>query len=490
MFRRLVVMLFATAIGILPHDVTAQASSNAKVVGTWTGKLDVGGGLTIVFHVEAADGGALKATMDSPDQGAKGIPVSEATFEDGTLRLVVAVAQGKYEGKVSDDGSKISGTWQQGGMSLPLELGKGGAPERKPRPQEPTGPLPYDATDVTFHNAGANIDLAGTLTVPRSPGPHPAVVLITGSGAQDRDESLLGHKPFLVLADHLTRKGIAVLRYDDRGTAKSGGNFATATSADFAIDALAAVAFLKTRPEIAPAKIGLIGHSEGGLIAPKAAAESKDVAFIVLMAGPGVNGEKILLAQIEKIARASGVPDQKIQKSLDTEVQLFDVLRSNNDEAWKTGRLREIVRSSLDMLSAEEKAAIGSTPAATDRYINAQIAQITSPWFRYFLTYEPRTALENVHVPVLALNGALDVQVPPDQSLLEIEAALKKAGNKDVTLRKLPGLNHLFQHAKTGAPAEYSTIDETISPEALDLMSSWILQRFGKMYAGLHAPPL
>jgi hypothetical protein len=197
------------------------------------------------------------------------------------------------------------------------------------------------------------------------------------------------------------------------------------------------------------------------------------------MAGPGVNGEKILLAQIEKIARASGVPEQRIQKSLDEEVQLFDVLRSNNDEAWKTGRLREIMRSSVDALSAEEKAAIGSTPADIDRYIDGQIARVTSPWFGYFLEYEPRTALEKVRVPVLALNGALDAQVPPDQSLPEIEAALKKAGNRDVTIRKLPGLNHLFQHAKTGAPAEYSTIDETIAPEALELMSSWILQRFG-----------
>jgi len=479
MSRRLLVMLLVSGIGMLPHDASAQANPSAKVVGTWTGRLDVGGGLAIVFHVEQAEGGGLKATMDSPDQGAKGIPVSQAMFADGTLRLVVAVAQGQFEGKLSEDGAKITGTWQQSGTSFPLELGKGSAPERKARPQEPTGPLPYEATDVTFHNASAGIDLAGTLTLPRSPGPHPAVVLITGSGAQDRDEALLGHKPFLVLADHLTRKGIAVLRYDDRGTAKSGGNFATATSADFTTDALAAVAFLKTRREIAPAKIGLVGHSEGGLIAPMAAAESNDVAFIVLMAGPGVNGEKILLAQIEKIARANGVPEQRIQKSLDEEVQLFDVLRSNNDEAWKTGRLREIMRSSLDALSAEEKAAIGKTQADIDRYVDGQLARVTSPWFRYFLTYEPRTALEKVRVPVLALNGALDAQVPPDQSLPEIEAALKKAGNRDVTVRKLPGLNHLFQHAQTGAPSEYAAIDETISPDALDLMSTWILQRFG-----------
>jgi uncharacterized protein len=481
MSRPLVVMLLMSGIGVLPQGISAQADSGAKVVGTWTGKLDVGGGLTIVFHVEPADGGGLKATMDSPDQGAKGIPVSQATFADGTLKLVVAVAQGEYEGKLSDDGSTIAGTWKQGGLSLPLDLGKGAAPERKMRPQEPKDPLPYDATDVTFHNASAGIDLAGTLTLPRSPGPHPAVVLITGSGAQDRDESLLGHKPFLVLADHLTRNGIAVLRYDDRGTAKSGGNFATATSADFTTDALAAVAWLKTRNEVAPTKIGLIGHSEGGLIAPMAAAQSKDIAFIVLMAGPGVNGEKILMAQIEKIARASGVPEAKIQHSLQTEQQIFDVLNSSDDNTAKTARLREVMRSGINDLTPDEKAQIGSTQADVDRYINGQVAQVMSPWFRYFLTYEPRNVLEKVQVPVLAVNGGLDAQVPPEQNLPEIEAALKKAGNKDFMVRKLPGLNHLFQHAKTGAPAEYSTIDETIAPEALDLMSSWILQRFGTM---------
>ena len=472
--------LLVAAIMAPAQPAAARQETQSPAIGTWTGKLAVGNAsLTIVFHVAADSTGKLTGTMDSPDQGASGIPVSEVTFTDGVLKIGVAVAQGGYEGKLSEDGNTLTGEWQQAGQTFPLVLTRGGPPPRQPRPQEPVGPLPYDTEDVRFTNAEAAIELAGTITLPRSAGPHPAVVLISGSGAQDRDESLLGHKPFLVLADHLTRNGIAVLRYDDRGVGESEGSFTTATSADFVTDALAAVAFLKARNGIDPDAIGLIGHSEGGLIAPVAATRSDDVAFIVLMAGPGVPGEQILNRQIEKISRASGIPDADIERGLRTQNEIYRVLRTETDTDVMAGELRSLLRAAMDSASEAQRAAIGTDEAAIETYINTQIRQVMSPWFRYFLRFDPRPVLEQVKVPVLALNGELDLQVPPEQSLPEIEAALTRGGNADFTLRNLPGLNHLFQKATTGAPTEYAQIDETISPTALELMSSWINERFG-----------
>jgi hypothetical protein len=357
---------------------------------------------------------------------------------------------------------------------------KGDAPEPKPRPQEPTDPLPYDTEDVTFRNTEAGITLAGTLTLPRSPGPHPAAVLVSGSGAQDRDEALMGHKPFLVLADHLTRNGIAVLRYDDRGFGESEGTFATATTADFATDALAAARFLRSRPGIDPDAVGIIGHSEGGLVGPAVAAESSAVAWIVMLAGPGVPGEEILNAQIEKISRASGSSEEDIARALRTQKRIYEVLRADLDRTTTRSRLRSVFQAAVDSASPAMRASMGTDPEQIEAYIDGQINQITSPWFRHFLRYDPRPALEKVTVPVLAMIGSLDLQVPPEQNLPEIEAALERAGNDDITARRLPGLNHLFQTATTGSPAEYASIEETFSPAALDIISSWIVSRFGR----------
>lgn len=464
--------------------MTANGSGSAaaqqpvsRVAGTWSGVLEAGGvRLTMVFHVAAAQDGRLSATLDSPDQGATGIPVNEVTFADSVLKMASATVRGEYEGKLSADGTKLSGEWHQGGMTFPLELIKGRAPERKPKPQEPQPPLPYESVDVRFRNAGANIELAGTLTLPRGAARVAAVVLISGSGAQDRDESLLGHKPFLVLADHLTRNGIAVLRYDDRGAGQSGGSFAMATSLDFMTDALAAVTYLASRQEIDAAKIGLIGHSEGGMVAPLAATRSDDVAFIVLLAGTGVAGEEILYAQGEQIARASGAPESAIRKNVEAQRLIFAAVKENSGPG-AADRVRGIMREQLASLTDAERAAMGLA-GDMDAIIQAQTAQVTSPWFRWFLTHDPAPVLEQVDVPVLALNGELDLQVPPDQNLPAIEAALRRGGNDDFTVRRLPGLNHLFQSATTGAPAEYAQIEETFSPAALDLISAWINARF------------
>ncbi|MGH7127500.1 MAG: alpha/beta hydrolase family protein, partial [Planctomycetaceae bacterium] len=279
---------------------SVRASSQDPLAGDWTGALDVGGTqLRLVFHIGPEEDGNRTGTMDSPDQGTTGLPIATVALADSTVRMTMPAMSGSYEGRLSADGKTIDGTWTQGGSSLPLKLEKSAASVEPPsRPQEPKPPFPYASQDITYPNdASTGVTLAGTLTMPEAGGPFPAVVLVSGSGPQNRNEELLGHKPFLVLSDALTRRGIAVLRYDDRGVASSTGAFATATSEDFAGDALAGVRYLKTRPEIDPGRIGIIGHSEGGLIAPIAAARSDDVAFIVLMAGPGVTGEEILYLQ-------------------------------------------------------------------------------------------------------------------------------------------------------------------------------------------------
>lgn len=468
-------------IGFLaPAGVGAQERGGpGDFVGTWEGVLETGGpGLHLVLHVAAAGDGTLTGTMDSPDQGATGIPASAVTVTSGELRFAVERIGMAYTATLSEDGGTLHGTFTQGAARIPLEMRRtsadpgaaGAAPER---PQNPEPPFPYDTLEVTVQSA-PGVELAGTLTIPRGQGPFPAAVLVTGSGAQDRDETVFGHKPFLVLADYLTRAGIAVLRCDDRGVGKSTGDFAAATSEDFATDALAAVSFLKARPDIGP--VGIVGHSEGALIGPMAAARSDQVDFVVMLAGPGVTGEEIVLAQGELIARAEGASDEAIRRNRETQEKLFGIVRSEPDTAVAAEKLRAALRESVAALPEDQRAQ--ADQSLTPEAIEAQVRQVNSPWFRFFLTYDPRPALERVKVPVLALNGGKDLQVPPELDLREVKAALERGGNPDATVRMLPGLNHLFQKASTGSPSEYATIPETMDPTALEAVGSWILQRF------------
>jgi pimeloyl-ACP methyl ester carboxylesterase len=430
-----------------------------------------GGSLRVVFNFTPKAEGGYTATLDSPDQGAFGIAADSVIVQDTLVRVSIRSIGGELNGVHLAGADSIPGTWSQGGMQLPLVLKHSSEEVEKPkRPQEPKKPYPYKEEEVTFTNPEAGITLAGTLTLPKSGGPFPAAVLITGSGPEDRDEAVFGHRPFLVLADYLTRQGIAVLRYDDRGVGKSTGNFATATSTDFASDAKAAVAYLKTRKEIRADKIGLIGHSEGGVIAPMVAAESKDVAFIVMMAGTGVPGDQVILEQAALIAKAMGTSEKEVQEARAISRKAFDIIKSGKDSATVASELRTLLLSAADT-SARKDA------QTSEAAVNAQIKQITSPWFRYFLTYDPRPALRKVHCPVLAIDGEKDLQVSPKQNLPQIEAALREGGNKDFTVRELPGLNHLFQTATKGTPDEYAKIEETISPTALKLMGDWILER-------------
>ncbi len=459
---RKIILLFA----LIPCLLFSQ-----DFTGNWMGALQLTGrSLRVIFKISKASDGTFSGKMDSPDQGAKDIPMDQVTITDKKLKITAAAIRGQYDGELQSDNDTITGTWQQGGMTFPLELKRiQEIPEVK-RPQNPQKPYPYMEEEVTFDNKQAGFALAGTLTYPKSGGPFAAVILISGSGAQDRDETIFNHKPFLVLADHLTRQGYAVLRYDDRGTAKSKGSRATATTQDFAQDTEAAVDYLKTRKEIDSRRIGLLGHSEGGLVAPMLAAQNK-VAFIIMLAGPGVTGEDILLAQIEALSRLAGENDQAIKENLAVQKNIFAILRSEPDNEKAVPVLRQTLQAIREKKSAEEQKAM------SDQVIDMQIKQLTSTWYRYFLTYDPRPALKKVTCPVLALNGEKDAQVPPKQNMPEIDKALKAGGNRNYTVKELPGLNHMFQICKSGAVSEYAQIEETMSPTALTIISDWLKQQ-------------
>ena len=445
-----------------PLKTEHKPAMPSDIDGDWMGSLDTGTvKLRIVFHIVNTEDG-LTARMDSLDQGTKGIPATSVTRDGSSLKIEAKSIGGTFEGKIAADLASIDGKWSQGGGTLPLALKKvkDKAELELKRPQVPVKPYPYREEEVSYDNKVQSVTLAATLTIPQGTGPFPAVVLITGSGPQDRNESLMGHKPFLILSDYLTRRGIEVLRADDRGTGKSTGDFKSGTTADFATDTEAGIAYLKTRPEVDQHKIGLIGHSEGGVIAPMIAARNKDVAFIVMMAGTGVPGDQILVAQGEALEVASGKNTEDAAKHAAREREMLTLVETEKDEAVLEKELREKMT--------------GDVP---DAQIGAAITQITSKWFRYFLTYEPATALRKVTCPVLAINGSLDKQVLPSQNLPPIRKALEEAGNKHFEIDEMPGLNHLFQTAKTGAIPEYAEIEETMSPVALEKMGNWILKQ-------------
>jgi pimeloyl-ACP methyl ester carboxylesterase len=468
---------FLTLLLLLLAPVRAEeAPDPIRAAGHWEGEINLpqdAGKLQVMIDL-VREGGAWTGTIDIPMQGAKGLPLEEIAVQDGKVHFKIKGVPGAptFDGTLAlSPTQSIQGTFTQGSASLAFRLGRD-AVARPVRPQEPKPPFPYTAEEVTYTNGA--VKLAGTLTLPPGDGPFPAVVMITGSGAQDRDETILGHKPFLIIADHLSRHGIAVLRADDRGVGGSTGSVPDSTSADFAQDALAGVRFLKAHPKIAGDRIGLIGHSEGGVVGPLAASQSSDVAFVVMLAGTGVPGPDVLLLQGERMARAEGMSEEKIQKQSAAIRRMVDAVRSESDPAARETKLREAAREQAATMTPEELRAAGGADGVIDRVVQT----FKSPWFHYFLTYDPRPALRQVKVPVLALNGELDLQVIPDQNLPEIEKALKEAGNKDFTLKRLPGLNHLFQPAKTGSPSEYAKSEITIDPVVLDTITQWIAERF------------
>jgi dienelactone hydrolase len=449
----------------LPLDLergpAAARPTIAGLDGIWEGSVTRNGTpLRLILRVITTAGGTV-AALDSPDMLAMGLPVAGLAREGETVTFAVPAGASRYRGILAPGGARMTGTWSRAGSPDAevafVRRAPGTAAQAPARPQMPRAPFPYRTEEVRFPNSGASgVTLAGTLSLPEGRGPFPAAILITGSGGQDRDETIFGHKPFAVLADHLTRNGIAVLRYDDRGIGASTGTQAGATSADFATDANAAFAYLGGRPEIDRRAIGFIGHSEGGMIGPIAAMDNPDVAWLVLLAAPGVAIPRLMAAQARAIGSAQGMSAAQQEQSVAAQQALFAAAALDGDAAAVAARLE----------------AAGVPPGQS----TLLAAQARDPWLRYFVRYDPAPALARIHVPLLALNGALDRQVLPRENLAGIRAAT--AANRDVTIRELPGLNHLFQTARTGAAGEYADIEETFAPAAVELVTNWIRARF------------
>ena len=440
----------------------AMLRAQSGIEGNWQGTLAVGTmKLRTGLHITKNASGEFTSTMDSIDQGAMGIPVKVTTFSANKLHLELPNLRVTYDGALSADGNEIAGTFVQG-APFPLTFKRVEKVETVNRPQHPKPPFPYESQEVTYEPT-AGIKLAGTLTVPRGQGPFPAALLITGSGPQDRDETVSGHKPFLVIADYLTRRGIAVLRVDDRGMGGSTGNSTNETLDEMAGDVVAGVNFLKARKEIDPKHIGVIGHSEGGTVGPMAALRSQDISFVVMLAGTGMPGDQVIDLQGELMARAAGASAEALAKRHEIQMKYSDIVKSEKDEQTALQKLRAAFH---EMKSAD----------APDDAMDGEFKRLTSPEIRSIILTDPAETLRKLKVPVLALNGSRDVQVVPRQNLPAIVAALTAGGSSDFTVTELPGLNHLFQKCRECTIAEYSAIEETFSPLALKIVGDWILR--------------
>jgi len=445
---------------------SCTAFAQGQLDGRWRGAIEIQGA-SLAIEIEFRTGSqGLAASIDIPQQGAKGLPLQSVRFEAPRVHFELPAGPGvaTFEGVLKAGG--IAGTFRQGGASGTFTIRREGSPAS-------TGePLPYETDEVTVKNG--DIALAGTLSVPKGSPPFPALVLVSGSGPQDRDEDVFGFKIFRTLADHLTRNGFAVLRTDDRGVGKSTGSLRDSTSEDFAGDALAEVAYLKTRPEIDHSRIGILGHSEGGIVAPMAAIRSRDVAFIVLMAGPAVTGERILQAQNDLVTRAEGLSEADAEANGELQRMMFAAVRTNQGWEEVDAAIRRLVLARVAKLPAVQQKAIPDVNAYAAQAAAAQIAGARSPWFKFFLDYDPAPALEKVSCPVLALFGEKDIQVPADLNRPAMAAAFAKSGNRTAEIKVIAGANHLFQAAKTGGVREYAQLPRAFTSEFLDTLTAWL----------------
>jgi uncharacterized protein len=466
MFGRNVLFVALMSCAIL----APRASLAQPAAGRWEGAIKVSGRDLAIVLVFTGEGAALAATVDIPQQGASGLPLRNVRAEGARVHfeLPAGPTTAVFDGEITAD--LMSGTFEQGQAKGTFEARRAAAPAPEPPP-------PYREENVTI--PAGTISLAGTLTLPPTAGRHPAVVLITGSGPQNRDEELFGFKVFKVIADNLTRAGVAVLRCDDRGVGGSTGSTAQATTADFAEDVLAEVRFLEARPDIDKAHIGLLGHSEGGIIAPMVAAKSPAVAFIVLMSGPALTGEQILLAQGELLARAEKTPEEVIRANADLQRQVFAAVRSGTGWDAVTVAGEKLATAAIAGLPEAQRKAIGDPQAVARQQIAAQVAAARTPWFKFFLDYDPAPALARVKVPVLAIFGEKDLQVPADANRTAMEAIFARSGNPDHRIVVLPGANHLYQEAGTGGVNEYPRLKKEFVPGFLDLVRGWIVQHAG-----------
>lgn len=462
-------------IGLYLFSYTMQAQS---VTGSWQGAILVRGNqIHINFHIRK-DGSGYSATMDSPDQKAYGILCNDTRLEEDSLKISLALVKGGYEGKWNGT-DQIDGLLSQGLIKLPLVLTRMNEntlpkdPAAADKPQTPHPPFPYLTEEVGYEHKQASVHLAGSFTKPATGENFPVVLMITGSGPQDRDETIGKHKPFAVIADYLTRQGIAVLRVDDRGVGKSTGDFSQATSADFATDVLAGIDYLKTRTDIDPKKIGLIGHSEGGIIAPYVAARSKDVAFIVLLAGPVTGGKQTMYYQaVDKPLAKLSEADRKAYGQLYT--KMFAIAL----DSQIAKRVPEFVKNVYtDWKKTQSDSILAHLIHGTDQQVINQFSigfrDFTRPWWRFFLSYDPKKNFASLEIPVLAFYGEKDEQVDPVANRALINQLKKKQSR--FTVVEIPGVNHLFQHCKNcGSVQEYLDLDETFDTGTLSIMGQWI----------------
>ena len=437
-----------------------------EVIGKWSGSLNImGTELPIAFNIFEEKGNVI-STMDSPSQNAFGIPTDRTTLNGNKIEIVINNIGAFFQGTVSNE--NITGTFNQNGIPFPITLSHNVLQERL-RPQTPTPPFSYDIEDISFANHKDNVKLSGTITKPSIDGTFPTVILVAGSGPNDRDETIFEHKPLWVIADHLTRNGFLVLRYDKRGVAQSTGKYATATTLDFADDAKGAIEYLKSRDDVDISKIGIIGHSEGGIIAPMIASERDDINFIVLLAGMGTKGIDLIIDQNEIALNQLNTDSNIIADISKANKELFEkAIKWQDNDADNTD---------IDMMldSIWNKTPLSTKANANkEQFIKSTKTALLSPWYRYFLNIEPTEYLLKTKCAVLAINGEKDMQVLADKNLEMIQSALRKGGNSNFKIRKYPNLNHLFQNSNTGQVNEYINIEETFSEEVLIDIVDWI----------------
>ncbi len=468
----LYIMKKAWALLLLAGMFGNAFAQTRPVTGNWEGK--AGGRIQLVFHIEHKKNGSLGGSLDSPDQGQTNIGLSSVALIQDSLIVHIDAANVVYSASWQND-STLNGIWRQGTALVPLTLRKTKGGTIRLRPQTPVPPFPYNSEDVEYDNTDHSVHLGGTFTYPKTGGPFATALLITGSGQQDRDETIYGHKPFAVIADYLTRKGYAVLRVDDRGMGATTGQVDQATSADFAKDAAAGIAFLKTRKEVNKQKIGLIGHSEGGLIAVMLAAADPSIDFVILLSAPGVDGEILASNQIKTVALANGKSEVTASAYQRLYHNLINIAVEEKDPDTAFRKAQEAYQSWKQTTTPqvlEELHFINDTVASRD--VAKNLYTFRAPWFRYFMQANPAVYLEKLHCDVLALNGEKDFQVNADENLTAISGALQKSKARSFAVRKLPGLNHLFQHCQNCTAAEYQLLEETFSPDALLLIGNWL----------------
>ena len=472
MMRNYILLLFISSFGIFSN---AQPATNA-----WSGMLKAGPqNIELRLNFTQKEDKSWQSSWDVPAQKAMGIPSSKTEWSGAQVTIEIKAIGASFSGNLNAEGNKLEGNWMQSGGTFPLVLEPFSAAKRtepKDKPQTPKPPFAYISKDYVYQGSETKLTYGATMTYPNESGTFPTLILITGSGMQDRDESILNHKPFHVLADFFTKNGYAVLRVDDRGAGKSTGDFQQSSSEDFALDVEEHVRFISSLPMVNTKKIGLLGHSEGGLIAPMVAARNKSIAFIILFAGPGVPIVELMAQQNEAVFKSVGMPAKVIDTYIPLYKNLMKTLTQAPDVNSGIEKANEITRAwylTSDKEMVKLTTGINSE-ADIPGFVNTMSRELSSKWWKFFANYQPEPVLQKVKCPVLAINGGADIQVVADANLKGIENALLKGGNKRVTIKKFDALNHLFQKCSTCTVTEYSTLETTIEPEVLAFLLEWL----------------